>query len=350
MQKVICIALLLASQFNTRAQLNIGDNTIFYLQDGGEVHIQGSLSSLSNIEGPGSVQLIGKHVSLVDMNGFHIANLVVNCNEPAILESNIAITSSLRLRSGHLLLNKHNILLHEDAVLTGSSTSYIQNTGSGYVQTLISPATASYLLPIGTPETYMPLAINNVRRQQGLLEVNANNQPSPHKPSDSRDFLRSHWKIKRAHTLQNIVVTGHFESQDVEGNATKLSAHYWNGSAWTSFTSANHQQGTASAELESETGELYAMNDPKNPVKTKLSLLNNPATSFTVLQVNVQNDMNFQVVLRDAKGSELQRQKIKSLQGISRHVIYLHGLSKGTYFLDVASPANKLTLKFLKVD
>jgi hypothetical protein len=350
MQKLIFITLLLANQFNITAQLNIGHDAIFYIQQRGEVQIEGSLSSLSNIEGAGSIQLIGKYVSVVHMNGFHIANLVVNCTEGAILESNIAITSSLILRSGHLLLNKHNILLHENAVVTGSSTSYIQNTGTGYVQTLLSPATATYLLPIGTPATYMPLTINNVRRQHGLLEVNANSTPSSHKPPDSRDFLRSHWKIKRAHSLQNVVVTGHFKTEDVEGNTAKISAHYWNGSAWTSFPSINHRQGTASAELESETGELYAMSDTKNPVNTKLSLLNNPASSFTVLQVNAPSNITFHLVLRDAKGSELQRQQIKTLQGLTRHVIYLHGLSKGTYFLDVASPDNKQSLKFLKVD
>jgi len=351
MQKIIFCSLLVAVYANTTAQLTIERSTILFLQQKASIYVEGDLSSNSDIVGPGYIELGGDQIHHVNLNGFSINNLLINAAAPVILNGDMSILSNIMLRSGHLQLNNHNIILKENASIVGSEKSYVQTTGRGTIQKMIADNVDNFVIPVGTAQSYMPLEINtNGKNQYGLLEVAASDKASSHKPANATDFLNYHWKIRQEGNLQNLTATGHYSLKDVQGNAGRLSSYYWNGLSWTPQALWRKQSAKVTANITPGSGELYAMNDVMDRAFPFIKLLNNPARSFTVLEINVVDDKAYHVVLRDVTGRQLQQKDLKATRGTSHHTFYLEGLSKGVYFLDVTSPGEKQSFKVLKIE
>jgi hypothetical protein len=350
MQKIIFCSLLIAVYVNATAQLTIERSTIFFLQQKASIYVEGDLSSNSDIVGPGYIELGGDQIHHVNLNGFSINNLLINAAAPVILNGDMSIFYNIMLRSGHLQLNNHNIILKENASIVGSKKSYVQTAGSGAIQKMVAGNLNNYHIPLGTSQFYMPLEIStNGKKQNGLFEVTASDRVSSHKPANATDFLNYHWKIRQEGNLENLTATGHYSLQDVQGNAGRLSSYYWNGLSWTPQTLWRKQSAKVIANITPGSGELYAMNDVRDRTFPYMKLLKNPARSFTVLEINAINDKAYHIVLSDVTGRQLQQKDLKATRGTSHHTFYLEGLANGVYFLDVISVNDKKSFRVLKV-
>lgn len=351
MQKFIFCGVLLATSGSAMAQLTIERNVIFFLQDKASISVNGDVNANSDIAGPGFVQLVGDKNQHVNMNGFSINNLLINSASPVVLNGDMSILSSINLHSGHLQLHDHNIVLKENAVMAGSGVSYIQTTGSGTIKKIINGEFKNFLIPVGIEDRYLPINITtNGRKQYGVLEVAASDDVSSHKPAEATDFLKYHWKIRLEGNVQNLLATGHYSLKDVHGNAARLSSYYWNGLSWKPQLTSRKQEAYFSANITPGSGELFAMNDVVDRAVPYIKLLNNPAKTFTVLEINTIDEKTYHTVLRDVTGRQLQQKDVKGMRGVSHHTIYLEGLSKGVYFLDVSSDDERQTFRILKTN
>lgn len=350
MQKFILCGIFSTLSFFARTQLTIDRNTIFYIQNKGEVFLEGDLTSRSEIQGDGFIVLSGKQPSRIIVNGPGINNLSINAAAPVILESDLRINANLLLQSGFLQVNKYQLILTEQAQISGSDKSYVQTDGTGTVKKIIDGTLSDYVIPIGTCRAYMPLTINaKGNNRRGILNVAAKAKASDHKPEQIRDYLKYTWSVGREGNLQKISVSGQYGLNDLQGSAGRLSSYYWNGISWVAQSKTN-QPGKVSANITSNAGELYAMNDVIAGVPAGIKLINNPARSFTALEINATEERVYHVEVADVTGRKFQQKDIKTPKGVNRHIIYLSGLAAGTYFLKVSSPAEKQTFKILKVD
>jgi hypothetical protein len=352
MHRFVFCSLLMVSFIITRAQLTIDRNAVLYIQQRASVYVEGNLLSESNIEGEGHIELGGKRKALIAMNGFSISNLLINARDYRVLGSDLRVTSGLVLKSGHIKLDNNSVILEENAVVTGSKNGYLLTTGTGRVKKLSLANLRNYFVPLGTLRAYMPMELNaSGPARYGFLSVKASDEASAHRPVQVKDYLKSHWLIWQDGSWKDITVSGGYEPGDIEGRVGQLSAYYWDGVAWHRQADNNPIYRKITAQVTSLAGELYAMSERFEGISSsKLKLLNNPARSFTVLEIIEQAENTYDVVLHDVSGRVLQQTEIRVKKGINRYAFSLEGLAKGPYFLDVSTRIERQSLKFVKIE
>jgi hypothetical protein len=107
------------------------------------------------------VNTLVSYFGVVRIGAAGIGNLTINTNTTFRLGTDMNIYSSLKLQSGKIFADGHNISILNNASLTaGSATSYIvTNTGGKLIQTIA--ASGSMFYPVGTENTYSPITIEN---------------------------------------------------------------------------------------------------------------------------------------------------------------------------------------------
>ena len=155
--------LLLATMFISlagTAQLNIQSGATFFIQTGATVTVQGDVTSNSNIQGTGLLQLKGTSAQNFNMNGNSVANLEVDNASNITFGGGAVVTNSLLFTNGKLQLGNNNLTLESAATITGAdATKYVVTNGTGQL-VKNSLSTTPFTYPVGyDATTYNPLSV-----------------------------------------------------------------------------------------------------------------------------------------------------------------------------------------------
>ena len=158
-KKLFFVGALLAGNM-VRAQLNIRDNAVIYLQEGAVLSIQGDLYSASDIAGQGSVLLNGSSQQRIDMNGRSLPGIRLDNPAGAALVNDIRIAGRLIFTNGRISLVSGDCYLPDAADIVGyDKDRYIITGGSGWLISNV-PANAPVTFPLGSDDgCYHPLTL-----------------------------------------------------------------------------------------------------------------------------------------------------------------------------------------------
>lgn len=142
------------------AQLNIQSGATFFIQSGATVTVQGDVTSNSNIQGTGLLQLKGTSVQNFNLNGNSIANLEVDNTSNITFGGGAVVTNSLLFTNGKLQIGNNNLTLESAATITGAdATKYVVTNGTGQL-VKNSLSTTAFTYPVGyDATTYNPVTV-----------------------------------------------------------------------------------------------------------------------------------------------------------------------------------------------
>jgi hypothetical protein len=169
--KKLHLALMVLStiSFSTiaKAQLYI-NNAQFFIQSNATVTVEGTLTSNTSIQGPGTVVMGGTTNQSLDMGGNTIPRLQINNGANVTLASNVLVDTTLTFTAGKLVLGNFNLTMGASTTtaITGASasTGFVVTNGTG-VLTKNSLGTTAFTFAVGdstgSAAYYFPLTISN---------------------------------------------------------------------------------------------------------------------------------------------------------------------------------------------
>lgn len=200
-----------------QAQMTVQKGAGLYLQENASLAIQTDFETSENVEGSGAVILNGTSIQAISANNNLLPSLLIENRYGAVLNSPLKINQSIILRSGHLVLNKHDLGLGSEAMATGSAYAYIVTNDEGKVIKTVQSDLGGFMLPVGTKNNYAALLLRSSGNYNGgKIEIAAKDKVSPNKPVSSRDYLQNYWTIERKGINGNLIATAFYNK--VSGN------------------------------------------------------------------------------------------------------------------------------------
>jgi len=144
-------------------------------------------------------------------------------------------TTELNLSSGNLVLDNNNLTIKDQGNITGgSSLSYIEADGSGYVIKEFSD-TGVFTFPIGDITNYSPFTFDlNSATFFGGDGVAIKVIDAKHPTITSADYISRYWTMTWSGLLSmNFDVSYTYVSGDIVGTEIGMITYVWDGSSWT---------------------------------------------------------------------------------------------------------------------
>lgn len=146
------------------AQLRIQSGAVFYLNSGATVSVDGDVTSFTDIQGPGTLELKGTTLQNLNMNGFSIPNLQINNTSNVSLAGSAVVGTSLNFVAGKVQMNNYDLTLGSTTSFTGwDNARYFVTNGLGRLVKNNLGAGASFTFPVGADvNSYNPLQVDVV--------------------------------------------------------------------------------------------------------------------------------------------------------------------------------------------
>ncbi len=253
---------------NNGAKVTIGSESVVKVtgtnghlinENGGTINLDGKIEVGGNIEnnnttapifvnanGIGQVYLNGDAEQSINGTGYILVeNLIIENSNDIQLNTNLEIANDINLISGNLFLNNYDILLLQDATISGalSSSNMVVTNGDGFFNREITN-TGIYDFPVGSGlsfEEFTPAEIEFISGTftDGVLGVRSIGEKHPENPSQN-DYLNRYWVVQPS-GIANYEANVYFNyaSSDVVGNETAMHGALWNGTGWNLLAAAS---------------------------------------------------------------------------------------------------------------
>ncbi len=270
---VFCLAV--GCSLCSKAQLYI-DNATFFIEPGATVTVQGDLTSNASIQGTGKILLKGTTLQSVNMNNggaatnaYTIPNLEVDNTANVALTGNVRIGTSLTFTNGKIQAGNFNFTLANAAATTGMAVSkFVETNGTGMVQREIGNAAASnVLLPTGIGTAYTPILLTHSggTYSNAVLSAQAKAGKSPNAHIRTESYTNVYWPLSTTGvtggTYTGTATYPADASAGFTGTETDIYGMSYSGGVWSrTGGNQNYTANTVTAQLASNTGQLFGMN------------------------------------------------------------------------------------------
>ncbi len=266
MRKLFLLIPGIATALVTGAQLNI-NNATFYIGSGATVTVQGDVTSNVDIQGPGTLLLMGSSLQNVDMGGHVIPNLQLNnASNATLLNSNATIGTNFTFTAGKFQLGNLNLTLSTTATVTGNgSTSFFNTNGTGQLIKLLSADISNYELAVGETNNYRPayLTTSGSTYASAQFGVRVLGSAASSAPPMIASYLKTNWPVtKSGITGGTVSLRGQYiDPSDITGTEANLVGYYNNGTDWSSVgESHNTATNQVGAPVTSASGVVSGFN------------------------------------------------------------------------------------------
>jgi hypothetical protein len=249
------------------AQMHVQSGATVFISAGAKVTLQGDLTGLADIQGPGTVSMKGSSLQNVNMNGFTIPNLEIdNAANVVLTGGNARIGTNLLFTSGQLLTGSQDLFLAPAATVSNYNTSrFIHTDGVGQVRKELTADVANLEIPIGQGTNYRPVYLTTSGSAYASANVGVRvvNGATPNRPPMIANFLLTRWPVTRTGITGGTVTLGgqYIDPTDVSGTEANLSGYFFNGTDWSSVAGTNNAAtNLVAAPVTGTSGELYGMN------------------------------------------------------------------------------------------
>ena len=249
------------------AQLYI-DNAQFFIQPGATVTVQGDVTSNTDIQGTGILQMKGTSLQNLNMNGFTIPNLEIDNTSNVTLTGVAKVSGVLTFTNGKLQLGANNFILASTGSFAGTpgTNKFAETNGAGQFRREIS-AIGSYTLPVGTGSRYEPVqyqVTGSPAFSSAFLAAKSISGGHPNKHPRSTDYLNEYWSLSNSGITGGAIAavgTYNLDGTDLTGTETDIRSFYWNNTDWVSGTSIDNAANTVTIPVTiGASQDLYAMN------------------------------------------------------------------------------------------
>ena len=277
-----------------------------------------------------------------------------------VLGSTLRIHDELTMTSGNIRLMNNNLILEQNADITGySNTRYIMTPDAGKLQMYVSAFSSYVVFPVGTESNYSPASIQQISTgTAGNFMVKAFNgvftggtENSGFNSASGASVVNRTWLIESdAGTVNMNLKLGWMVTSEVNGfdRTNAYISHYTN-SAWDTQTSGSAAAGANSTYEISRAGitslSPFAVADEdaelivdENSLLT-VNLYPNPCTDvMNISYSGTDNQYNLQVT--DIAG------RIYDVASTGTNQVDVSGLSQGTYLLKmIDKQTNKISIR-----
>ncbi len=277
-----------------------------------------------------------------------------------VLGSTLRIHDELTMTSGNIRLMNNNLILEQNADITGySNTRYIMTPDAGKLQMYVSAFSSYVVFPVGTESNYSPASILQISTgTAGNFMVKAFNgvftggtENSGFNSASGASVVNRTWLIESdAGTVNMNLKLGWMVTSEVNGfdRTNAYISHYTN-SAWDTQTSGSAAAGANSTYEISRAGitslSPFAVADEdaelivdENNLLT-VNLYPNPCTDvMNISYSGTENQYNLQVT--DIAG------RIYDVASTGTNQVDVSGLSQGTYLLKmIDKQTNKISIR-----
>lgn len=249
------------------AQLYI-DNAQFFIQPGATVTVQGDVTSNTDIQGTGVLQMKGTSLQNLNMNGFTIPNLEIDNTSNVTLTGAAKVSGVLTFTNGKLQLGTSNFTLTSTGSFAGTpgTNKFAETNGAGQFRKEIG-AIGNFILPVGTGSRYEPVqyqVTGSPAFASAFLAARAISGEHPNKHPRSTDYLNEYWSLNNSGITGGTVAavgTYNLDGTDLTGTETDIRSFYWNSTSWVAGTAVNNASNTVTIPVTLGAGQdLYAMN------------------------------------------------------------------------------------------
>lgn len=266
MKAILFLMTFISCTVSALAQLKI-DNTIFLIEPGATVKVEGDITSNIDILGTGLLLLKGTALQKVDMGGFTIPNLELdNAANATLLNTNARIGNSFVFTNGRFATGNLNLTLSPFTLISGNTDAKFFNTnGTGQIKKELTANITGYEIPVGENTNYRPAYITTA----GSNFTNANigvrviGTADPNKPPSTAAHLNTAWPVTKTGITGGIVtIEGQYiDPTDVAGVKANIVGYYHNGTDWSSVGETHNAiANRVAAPLTTDNGTVSGIN------------------------------------------------------------------------------------------
>jgi type IX secretion system substrate protein len=312
-----------------------------------------------------NITTVGNDTIYFDGSNQNLEQLVVDVTGGNIvLTSTLHINDELTLTNGSIELANDNLIIEQNANITGySNTRYIMTPGSGQLEMYI-PASSTYMVfPIGTETSYSPASIQQTTGTGGKFKVKAfsgiysgGTENSGFNSATSGSVVNRTWLVESDMTSFNLnLKLGWMATSEVNGfdRTNAFISHYTSGS-WDTYAAGSAVAGANSTYEINRTGitslSPFAVAEESTQLTVdEMALLNinlypNPCTDALNINYANANGIQYACQVTDIAGRN------QDVVFTDNNQIDVSRLNQGTYLLKMTNPeTNKVSIRqFIK--
>lgn len=237
-RKLFCLLCLFAAT-DAMAQMKI-DNSIFFIQAGATVTVQGDVTSNADIQGIGLLLLKGSTLQSIDFSGKTIPNLELdNAANVTLQNSNVRISNNLVLTNGKFQTANFDLILAATANITGANNSrFVATNGNGFLKKELTADIAAYELPVGENANYRPAYLTTAGSSYASANfgVRVSGTKDVNTPPMAASFIKTSWPLsKTGITGGAVTLAGQYiDPVDIAGTENNIAGYFFNGTDWSS--------------------------------------------------------------------------------------------------------------------
>jgi hypothetical protein len=260
----------------TNGNLNIENNLLKLNKP-----ISGNLSNLKSTN-YSSIEINGNADSIIMPPSVqNLYNLTINNVNGIFIQSDINIYNSLNLSAGSIKLGNHNLILKEDAIITGAynDSTMIDVSKGGYVIKQFNNGNAagiSFLFPVGNDYKYTPLSLSFISGSFNIASISVSTKAQKHiKNYSNTDYIKRYWDIiSYGINSFSCNILANYSDSDICGIESNIYGGLLNGNSWIKLNQASSNQisGTINnfssiTGIDGKSPEILNLTIPNTPMK-----------------------------------------------------------------------------------
>jgi hypothetical protein len=226
-----------------------------------------NVSSTADITGTGALLLKNSNPMNLNFNGNSVPTLLVNCTSTANVNmlSDVRINDALSFATGKVNAGNSNIILADNAIITGASSSnYVITGGLGGIVKNITADITNYSLPVGSSINYEPIRFTTAGTYAAGANVTSRlvNAIHPNKPVQNTDYLNNYWALTRTGITGTVTANATYsDPANIVGDESNVKAAIYTAAGWENTGATNNTFANVNgASLTASSGDLFGMN------------------------------------------------------------------------------------------
>lgn len=313
-----------------------------------------------------NITSVGNDTIKFDAADQNLQQMVVNITGgDLVLASMLHIHDELTMTSGSIMLQNDNLVMEQDADITGySDTRYIMTPAYGKLQMFVSMSSPYMVFPVGTETNYSPASIQLTSGDEGNFMVKAfegvftgGTQYSGYNSANTTSVVNRTWMLETdAAPLNMNLKLGWMTGSEVNGfDRTNAFITHYSNSSWDTQSGSSASSGMNSTYEVTRTGitslSPFAVVDEdaelvvgEETALLDLNIYPNPCTDELNISYSNDEGNQYKYEVMDVAG------RVYDVVNSETNQMNVSALSKGTYLLRMTNIAtNKTAVKqFIK--
>jgi len=312
-----------------------------------------------------NITTVGNDTIYFDGSNQNLEQLVVDVTGGNIvLTSTLHIYDELTLTSGSIELANDNLVIEQNANITGySNTRYIMTPGTGQLDMYIPVSSPYMVFPVGTETSYSPASIQQTTGAGGKFRVKAfsgvysgGTENSGFNSATNGTVVNRTWLVESDMTSFNLnLKLGWMTTSEVNGfdRTNAFISHYTSGS-WDTYAASSAVAGANSTYEISRTGitslSPFAVAEENTELTVDemalldLNIYPNPCTEALNISYDNANGIQYSYQVTDVAG------RTQDVLYMDNNQLDVSRLNQGTYLLKMTNTeTNKVSIRqFIK--